>query len=303
MNIFKKAGISLALLLISILAGSLPGHAQLNPLSTQYFLNQYLANPAMAGIQEGVNMNLALRQQWSVVPGAPSSQALTADFKMNNKIGLGLNMFNETAGLIKSTRVMGTYSYHLPLDNEDDQVHFGVSLGFMNQRVSNEDINGDPNDAAVGRFNDREIYIDGDFGFAYTSSRMTLQAALPNLKSFFGSDENDIIDRSTFYSAASYKWKFGEGGMAGIVEPKVVYRGVKGYDNLVDAGANLTMLNNQLTFTGMYHSSKSATFGLGFNYHSMFIQGMYTTETAALQGYTNGDFEVGLKYRYTKKEK
>ena len=219
MNNIKRAGLRYSLLLIIILAGSLQGRAQLNPLSTQYFLNQYLANPAMAGVQEGLNMNLSVRQQWSVVPGSPSSQALTADYRMNKKVGLGLNMYNESAGLIKSTRIMGTYSYHLPLDNEEDQLHFGVSLGFMNQRVNNEDVNGDPNDPSVGRFNDRETYIDGDFGFSYTNSRMTVQAALPNLKTIVGSDEVNIIDRSTFYSALSYKWKIGEVGTAGVLEP------------------------------------------------------------------------------------
>ena len=198
---------------------------------------------------------------------------------------------------------MGTYAYHLPLNGEDQELHFGVSLGFMNERVSNEDVDGDPNDASIGRFNDRETHIDGDFGFAYTSGRMNVQVALPNLKSFLGTDDNNVIDHSTFYSAISYKWKLGQGVGAGTIEPKVAYRGVKGYDNLIDAGANLTLINNQLVFTGMYHSSKSATIGLGLNYHALFIQGMFTTQTAALRGYTNGDFEVGLKYRYLKKKK
>jgi type IX secretion system PorP/SprF family membrane protein len=301
MNKIKKAGIHLSLLFTTILAGTLQGKAQLNPLSSQYFLNRYLANPAMAGIQTGLNMNLAVRQQWSTVQGAPSAQALTGDFKFNNKVGLGLNLYNESAGLIKGTRVMGTYAYHLPLDNEDESLHFGVSLGFMNQRINTEDIIGDPNDPSVARFNDRDTYIDGDFGAAYTSKRLSVEAAMPNLKSFFETDQNDRVDRSTFYTAASYKWALGEGGRTGTIEPKVAYRGVHGYDNLLDAGANLILLNNQLMFTGMYHSSKSATFGLGFNFHTLFIQGTYTTETAALRGYTNGDFELGLKYHYLKK--
>jgi type IX secretion system PorP/SprF family membrane protein len=301
MNQIRRAGISLIVLLTILLAGTLHSHAQLNPLSSQYFLNRYLANPAMAGIQKDLNVNLAVRQQWSTVQGAPSAQALTADYQMNSKVGLGLNIYNESAGLIKATLIKGTYAYHLPLNNENESVNFGVSLGFMNQRINTENIIGDPNDPSVSRFNERETYIDGDFGAAYTNNRLTIEGAMPNLKSFFRTDQSNTVDRATFYSAASYRWDLGQSGSTGTIEPKVAYRGVKGYDNIIDAGANLIVLNNQVMFTGMYHSSKSGTFGLGFNFHTLFIQGTYTTESTALRGYTNGDFELGLKYRLIRK--
>lgn len=40
-------------------------NAQLNPLSSQYFLNQYQINPAYAGLTDGLNVNLNYRKQWS----------------------------------------------------------------------------------------------------------------------------------------------------------------------------------------------------------------------------------------------
>ena len=273
-------------------------YAQLNPLASQYFQNQYLANPALAGINGGLTLNGALRQQWSNIPGSPVTQALTADYRLKNKVGLGLNMYNENAGLIQRTRMVGSYAYHLPL-TEKQQLHFGVSLGFMNQRLMQEQINGDQGDELVDQFNLRETYIDGDFGMAYTDDRLNVQAAIPNMKSFFGSDDNKVVDKSTFYSAVSYRWFFGTGLSSVTLEPKVVFRGVKGYDHLVDAGTNISMVNNQLIFTGLYHSSKSATLGIGLNYKkALSILGMYTTETAALRGLSSGNYEIGLRYRF-----
>ena len=272
--------------------------AQLSPMGALYFQNQYLSNPAMAamaGSEKGLNLNLGFRQQWSGMPGAPVMQTFTADYGLNAKVGLGLNVYNDQAGLLKRTRTVASYAYHLPLNEDDRKLSFGLSLGFMNERVSNEDIHGDPGDLNVSRYNQRDTYIDGDFGMAYTSNKLSLQAALPNMKNYFKKDiSTNPVDRSTFFSAISYKMQLGAAEGFGI-EPKVAYRGVKGFDNILDAGANLSYANNQVNFFGMYHSSKSATFGLGLNYHSMGFNAIYTTAATALSGYTGGSFEIGLK--------
>ena len=293
----------ITLCLVLLIAGSTDSvMAQLDPMGAQYFQNQYLANPAMAGQEAGLVLNGGFRKQYSTLPGAPTTQTLTGGYQMSSRVGWGLNLYNDRAGLIKKTRVMGSYSYGLPLNEEGGQLRFGISLGFMNERISYDDIEGDQGDVIVGRFNERETYLDGDFGIAYTGSRLNVQAAIPNMKSFFGTDENNTIDRATFFSSVSYKWNIAAG--SATLEPKLVFRGVKGHDNLVDAGANFMMANDQLIFTGMYHSSRSATFGMGVNYNkTLTLTGMYTTETAAMQSYANGNFEIGLKYSFVKAAK
>lgn len=297
-HIFTKA--ALALLVLSGMAVQ-ESKAQLAPMGVQYFQTQYLANPAMAGIENGTNLNIGYRQQWNNMPGAPVKQYLAGEFHMNDKVGLGVNLYNDNAGLLKQTRITGTYAYHLPLNNEGQKLHFGLSAGYMDERISTEDLVGDPNDVAVDRFNQRKAYVDGDFGVAYTSDRLNVQAALPNLKSLLQKDDNNTIDRSTFYSAISYKWSFGEAMNMVILEPKFCFRGVYGYDNIADIGANVRIANNKLNFTGMYHTTKSTTFGCGFNYESLALFGLYSTENTALQGDANGVFEIGLKLNLKKK--
>jgi len=272
--------------------------AQLHPLSGIYYQNQYLVNPAMAGLKEGVlRLNLGYREQWSSMPGAPAVQALTGDYGFGNKVGLGLNLYNDKAGLLTRSRIMGTYAYHLSLNGENEKLHFGISLGFMNERLADEDVKGDPGDVNIGRVNERETFADGDFGAAYTSNKLTVQGAIPNLKNFFKKDDNtNIVDASTFFTAVSYKF-YSEQLLNGMgIEPKVSYRGVKGYKNILDIGTNLTFADEALHLMGMYHSTRSATFGVGIDYQkTLSIMGMYTTETAALSGYTNGNFELALR--------
>ena len=277
-----------------------PVKAQLNPLSSQYYTNQYLVNPAFAGAGEGLKLNAAYRKLWSNVPGSPLIQNLTADYGFN-KVGLGLTVTNESAGLQRQTRVVGSYAYHLRLNDNNHQLHFGVSLGFMNQRLENADIYGNPNDPAVGQYNNRKTYLDGDFGAAYTSDKLNIHAAIPNLKSLLKKDVIKLADVATFYTAVSYKIGISEGAEGIDVEPKVAYRGVKGFDNIWDAGAQFGIVNKQVFLLTMYHSTRNATFGLGMDFRKKYlISGTYTTQTSALSSYTNGSFELNLRLNLRK---
>lgn len=280
---------------VLLLIGSDMAVAQLNPLTSQYFTNRYLINPAFAGFSEGLRLNGAYRKLWTSVPGSPLTQNITADYGFD-KVGVGLSFDNESAGLERRTRVVGTYAYHLPLNMENQQLHFGVSVGFMNQRLENSDIYGNPNDVLVGQYNARETYLDGDFGVAYTSDHLSIQASVPNLKSVLKKDDIKVADVATFYTAASYKFNVSE-GLEGIdLEPMVAFRGVKGFDNIWDAGAQVHVANQQAFVTAIYHSTKSATFGFGMDFRKRYlVSGAYTTQTSALSGYTNGSFELNLR--------
>ncbi len=276
--------------------------AQLYPIGTIYFQNQYLANPALAGTDAGLNINGGYRTQWNNISGAPTVQALTADYAITGKAGVGINFYNDKAGLFKRTRAVATYAYHLPLNAEGNKLHFGISLGFMNERISNDDIDADADDVMFRSFNERETFVDGDFGMAYTGKKLSFQAAVPNLKNILRRDNDDnSVDKNTFFSAVSYKMTLSEGTNGFGLEPKVVFRGIKGFDNIFDAGANVSYAENKVNLFAMYHSSESASFGLGFNYLNMSVNGIYTTPTTALRRYSTGDFAINLGLRLLKK--
>ncbi len=273
-------------------------YAQLNPLAAMYYQNQYLGNPAMAGIDTGLIFNVAYRAQWNSIPGSPVTQSATGSYGITNRVGVGLNVSNDKIGLQRWTRAVATYAYHLPLNDKGNQLHFGVSFGFSTERLNENLVNGDPNDAAISQYNQRATYLDGDFGVAYTADKLTLQGALPNLKSVFHkTDVNNAVDQATFYTAASYRLELSK-GIDGIdVEPKVALRGVKGYSDIFDAGANVVFGAKRVNLFAMYHTTQSVTFGMGLQYQSFNLSGTYTTGTAALRGYVDGNFELSLRFK------
>ena len=291
--------IKFELLIATILMfGANSSYAQLNPLGAVYYQNQYLANPAMAGTDTSLNVSLSYRMQWSGIKGAPVNQSFTSDWGIGNRVGIGLMVYNDKAGLLQRTRAMATYAYHLPLA-ESQKLHFGISMGIMTQRVQYEDVIGDPNDAGLEQFNNRETFFDGDFGMAYTSGKLNVQAALPNMKVILNKDENDnTVNRSAFFSAISYKMPL-EGFVGGMaVEPKIAYRGVKGFDNMIDVGANLSFSQDKLNLMSIWHSSENMTYGLGINHNRLFsFTGMYSSNIGELKGFANGNFEMAIRVR------
>lgn len=264
-----------------------------DPFEGQFFSNRYLGNPAMAGLDSGLNLNAAYRQQFSGMPGAPVTQAFTADDNPGKRVGLGLIAYNDKAGLIKSTRLALTYAYHLPVGQFGEKIHFGISAALAHVSLDPKSIVGDQTDPEITAFNARKNAFEVDYGMAYTDGHITLQGALTNIIGFTKHIDNTTSDVPTFYGAASYKFTFS--GTVNSIEPQVSMLGVKQYNSIVYAGANLVMFSHILNLYGMMRSTGNFSAGVGLNYKNILhIQGSYLTQTSGLRNYTNGNYEVDL---------
>jgi type IX secretion system PorP/SprF family membrane protein len=264
------------------------------PSGTIFFQNQYLGNAAMAGIDSGLHLNAAHRRQWqNSIDGAPVSTFFTADINTGNRGGVGLNVMADAAGLLKRTRLALSYAYHMPLSATRNQVlHFGMSLSFDFQRMDMSKVDGDITDPALMGYNARDNYFGGDFGMAYTDDHWTIQSALPNIRAVFTGVNRGINGGTLVYSAASYKFK--NEGTVNAVEPKITYRAIRGYDDIIDAGVNVSFLDNVANIMAVYHTSKSLTAGIGVNIKKLAtIQLMYTTQTGGIKTYVDGGYEIG----------
>lgn len=278
--------------------------AQLVPFQSMYFQNRYLANPAMAGIDKGLNLDLDYRRQWSEFPGMPRTGSFTSDYRAAGKVGLGFWVNDDQSGLIRSTRFGGTYAYHLPLSERDEQLSFGVSLGFNDSRINTSLVDGDLTDQAIARYNQLKPYFDGDIGVAYTSPYWYIGVSLPNMRSTLlkTSDKLYNADLPLFNAIASYKIPLQSDDRAFMLEPLAAYRIVKGYNDIIDGGFNFVMNNYGLYLQGIYHSSKTIGMGFGLDQRDYALNFSYNMETGPLTNFTNGAFEIGIKLKLLRKK-
>lgn len=253
----------------------------------------------MAGLDKGLNINLNYRQQWTSFPGAPTTGSLTADMQPTDKVGVGINITDEQAGIIRTTRAMATYAYHLPLSAQKGQLSFGLSLGMNDSRINYSKINGDISDEEISMYNQLKPYVDGDLGIAYTNERLYIGGALPNLKETFfkSSDERAGADRLIFITAASYKLAINGSAQGFTLQPLAALRIVKGYKDIVDAGINFTLENYGLYLQSIYHSNETLALGFGLDKQNYALSFNYTMETGQLRNYTKGGFELGIKLK------
>lgn len=273
-----------------------------HPLGAQYFFNQYLANPAMAGMGTGVKFDFAHRRMWQDIQGGPVTTAVTADIPVTSRVATGAQVYSDKAGLLGQTRVALTYAYHLPLNIEKETaLHLGFSAVLDAKRIDKKGLEGDPNDPLVQRYNARDNFFDADFGAAFTNHNLTLQAAVPSLFAKFKKDKYNSFDRSLFFMAASYKVET-EDGVISYVEPKIALRAIKGESSMIDIGANLALMQEFANVFAVYHSTRNFSTGVGFNFRSnVGVQLIYNSQTAGLKNYTNGAFEVNLHLNLFKK--
>ncbi|WP_228414767.1 PorP/SprF family type IX secretion system membrane protein [Chryseobacterium sp. G0201] len=275
-------------------------YAQLNPMGSSYYQNQYLANPAMAGITKGWQMAGSYKAQWTAIEGAPSMQSFSVAYgTLNNKIGLGLNFYTERAGVIGRNTARVTYAYHLPLNNENNFIDFGITAGITSEWIDYQEVVAQGDDQSISNFNNRPLYIDGDFGFSYRNEKLTLQGSLSNLKRLLDRDfKRNVADRSLYMGAVSYKFMFAGNPINSIV-PKVMYRGVENFRNMIDLGTQIECYQEKFMINAIYHSTGSCTIGLGTQYNNQLrILCFYTTGTIDLQKYSNGEFEIAFHYSF-----
>lgn len=80
------------------------------------------------------------------------------------------------------------------------------------------------------------------------------------------------------------------------VHPKVAYRGVRNYQDMIDFGVEVKTFADQLGLSTLYHSNKSFSFGLSYQKSKQWqLLAAYSTAATPIQSYSNGSFELGLQ--------
>ena len=137
--------------------------AQQNPYFTQHANNPLLINPAFAGGRNSLAVDIATRQQWVGVDGAPMTFMLNTHAPINETMmSVGASFYSDIAGPVMANHASLAYSYLLKI-NHSHFLSLGINGGINSYRVKLSDIKlndgSDPNFAS-----DIENEITPSFG-------------------------------------------------------------------------------------------------------------------------------------------
>ncbi|GAB5417803.1 MAG: type IX secretion system membrane protein PorP/SprF [Crocinitomicaceae bacterium] len=124
-------------IIITLLLGfTATGYSQQLAGYSNFLMNDYYFNPAIAGSEEFHEANLSYRNQWVGFEGAPTliMGNFMGSYKNEGKVGYGLSVISERKGITANTTVYANYAYHFRL-SEKLKLGLGVQPGYMQHRV------------------------------------------------------------------------------------------------------------------------------------------------------------------------
>ncbi|WP_338730772.1 PorP/SprF family type IX secretion system membrane protein [Mangrovimonas cancribranchiae] len=115
------------------------------PVWTQYLAdNDFVVSPTYAGIGDNVRIRVNGLTQWVGIKNAPDNQALYADFRIANRDGVGISLYNDKNGNTRQKGVKISYAHHLILDYTSRQfLSLGLSYNLNSFRVDIENFETD----------------------------------------------------------------------------------------------------------------------------------------------------------------
>jgi len=169
-----------------LLATALQAAAQQRPQYSQYMLNNFLLNPAIAGIEDYADIRVSHRRQWVGLDGAPVTSYVTAHTPLNKGFGstryhkalahhgVGVVFHTDKTGPLRRTGLTGAYAYHLPVTHAIN-VSAGVAAGLIRNAINAGELQfTNPNDPLLGGGSINNSVIDLNLGLWVYSQNFSI---------------------------------------------------------------------------------------------------------------------------------
>lgn len=293
------------------------GSAQQKPLISQYTLNRFLVNPALAGATGYTNLNFTARQMYSGFQNAPRSFLFSANTRLledihilkrkkverkttrasrTKNVGVGGLIFNDRNGIINRTGMQLTYGYHINFDGKY-QLSFGLSFTGYQFRIDDQNtLVLDPDDPLLTS-NKKNFFVPDANAGIYISGQ-GLYGGL-SITELFGSSiklgKNKFENYQSlrhFYLLGGYKWAVSK---QIFLEPSFLTRGTI---NTVELDLTAKILYQRDYWLGItYRTNKTLVFMAGFNVQEFYMGYAYDASLGAIQAYGGGSHEIMLGMR------
>jgi type IX secretion system PorP/SprF family membrane protein len=301
-------------LIILILLGTFSSNAQQDPQYTQYMYNTQVVNPAYAGSREALSFGLLYRTQWVGFDGAPKTGTFTVNSPIGalENMGLGLSIVRDELGPQIESNVNIDYSYSINT-SDNAKVSFGLKAGLDLLDVDFTKLNiADPGDAQFENNIDNKLQPQIGAGVYYNTEKFYAGLSVPNFLTTQHYDSSTIdeflnsgyqgqvtaAERLHYFLIAGYVFDVSENLK---FKPATLVKAVSGSPLQWDVSANF-LLYDKLTLGAAYRWSAAMSALVGFQAtDEIFIGFGYDYQTTDIEDYSDGSYEVMLRFDLFKK--
>ncbi|MBU6219341.1 MAG: type IX secretion system membrane protein PorP/SprF [Bacteroidetes bacterium] len=274
--------------------------AQQEDAFAQFMYYKQAINPAQTGSSQGINITGLVRNQWIGLSGAPKWQSLLFSMPLlNNRVGVGGNIYRHTVGITQITGLDGSYAYRLPVPRGFLNFGLQTSVRFMQQNfglvTGTQPIEQDES-IPVGL---QSKYIPNfGAGVYYETKRAYVGISVPRLlrSNIDFSDKGQLITRETqhYYFMAGATIPLGE---TWELNPQTLWRYLPNAP--FDADINLSAIFRKKISGGLSYriGSETAIVSTGLQLGDHLHLGMaFEASFSDIQKYNSGTAEVIIRY-------
>ena len=295
----------ISILIIAICFGGMLKAQQL-PQITQYMINNYAVNPAVAGMHDYYQVKTTIRNQWVNIPGAPKTTMLSIYGRKSTNVGLGGLVFNDETGPTSRIGASASYTYSVPMTTAI-KMSFALSGGFTQYKLTKDGLGvEDLNDPLVLGGDVVRSTPDATFGFNMYGDKWYFGAAIPQLLTINLNLIDDDFSRiynvysegslaRHFYVLGAYKHDFNP---FWSIEPSLLLKTVEAAPLQTDFGIKTTY-DDRLWFGMGYRNSGEIAALLGYSIKERYMIGYsYDISSSDMSDYVGGshEFMIGIRF-------
>ena len=268
--------------------------SQPSTLPRMYFFVPTLLNPAMAGLDEEMEVSVIHQRQMTQIGAGPQTQV----FSINNgfsdyNTGLGINLYRDQNGPLSLTSAEGAFSYKLNYDkNEEGEsthyVSFGLSAGIQLWRLNIKDLEAYNDDPVFLLQGESRPSMSASFGMLYYYEGFKGGFSVQNIaggKIRPLSAFDDLLQEPTGFFMIGFENKLGENFR---LEPLVV----ASLDFSGNIQADLNLIGT-LDFDNGLGMRLGAGYRMASRYKESKPEGLMFYSTTAYKG-----FNLSVQYNY-----
>ena len=281
--------------LIILFLGLLPAFAysQQSGIYSQYMFNGLAINPAYAGYDGMLSMTALGRLQSVGLEGSPTTATFSAHTPIiNDKIGVGLQVFHENIGVTDQSGIYAAYSYKIFFQKLTLSLGLQAGVNFYRTNYSAL-VTADPGDPVFAN-DTRSTTPNIGSGAMLTSERLFVGLSMPQMLSA-GNNDNVIVQEVPLILFGGYVFDLSPGLK---LRPSMLAKMVNG--DPVEWNINAHLLIKDILWVGAsFRPVNAITLMLQLQITEQLTFGYsYDASVGEISSIESGSHEFMLNYRF-----
>ena len=286
--------------------------SQQMPLYSQYMMNGFLFNPAVAGSDGFTTIGMSSRDHWVGLDNSPKTNAISfqgrllrSNYKIGNslfkrkgiskrsgRVGMGGYIFNDKNGYVERVGAQIAYAYHIFMQNK--QLSFGLAASTFQFKLAADKLKfRDSDDVFNSEFSNKVLVPDATAGVYLLTTNSYFGLSVANIfqtrVKIGGSPLDYRMFRHYFLMAG---WRFNQEDIISY-EPSFLIKGTEKMG--FQADLQMRFYYNKDFYVGAnYRTGTAIGMMLGARLNKLLLSYAFDYTLSSIQQYSLGSHEINI---------